>query len=134
MDPRLPGGGGNQICGLYDVKPAFQGQVQNYQDLAGDKRTRVFDGVDMTVNARFGRALIAGGVAIGQTVIDECGAAVDSPMSLRFCRDELGWSEDVQVKIHGAPGLLAAAPTLSGLAVASHEVTFFRVLESSSGG
>ena len=119
VDPRLPGGGGNQICGLYDVKPAFQGQVQNYQDLAGDKRTRVFDGVDMTVNARIGRALIAGGVAMGQTVIDECGAAVDSPMSLRFCRDELGWSEDVQVKIHGSyelPWRLQTSATYQSLA------------------
>src|SRR5258705_578367 len=28
-DSRLPGGGGNQICGLYDVRPAFFGRVDN---------------------------------------------------------------------------------------------------------
>ena len=29
VDRRLPGGGGNQLCGLYDVKPALFGQVDN---------------------------------------------------------------------------------------------------------
>ena len=29
VDARLPGGGGNQICGLYDVTPTLFGQVNN---------------------------------------------------------------------------------------------------------
>ena len=39
---------------------------------------------------------------MGQTVNDTCGIAVDSPQAQRFCRTTLGWSEDVQFKIHGA--------------------------------
>ena len=101
-DARLPGGGGRQICGLYDVKQNKQGQVQTRQSLAGGRQTQVFNGVDVNVTARFGQGgTLSGGMATGQTVFDACGMAVDSPMALRFCRDTLGWSEDVQVKLHG---------------------------------
>lgn len=102
VDPRLPGSG-NQICGLYDVKPAKFAQVNTLQSLAGDRRTRVFNGVDVIMRARFReRGLLEGGVAMGKTVIDDCGAAVDSPQALRFCRQIKGWADDMRVKIHGA--------------------------------
>jgi Carboxypeptidase regulatory-like domain len=116
VDARLPGGGGNQICELYDIKASKFGQVQNLQSLAGGRRSRVFDGVDINLNARFGRGgMLAGGVALGNTVVDDCGAAVDNPAQgqipvgsttpvtpLRFCRTTLGWTEDVQFKVYGA--------------------------------
>ena len=118
VDTRLPGGGGNQICGLYDVKPAKFGQVDELQSLAGGRRTKVFNGVDLTMNARFGQGgMLSGGLAMGSTVVDDCGTAVDNPAAglidstningrpvtaLRFCRSTLAWSKDVQLKIYGA--------------------------------
>ena len=49
-DSRLPGGGGNRICGLYDVKPAFFGRVDNLVTQAsnfGDGQKQVYNGVDL---------------------------------------------------------------------------------------
>jgi len=100
-DSRLPNSG-QRICDLYDVKPSKFGQVDSYQSLAGDRMTRVFNGVDLNVSGRFGNdATLGGGVAFGNTLIDNCGIAVDSPQDLRFCRTSYGWSDDVQVKING---------------------------------
>ena len=57
-DPRLPHSG-ERLCGLYDLKPAKFGLVDNLvtqQSNFGD-HTRVYNGVDATMSARFaGRA------------------------------------------------------------------------------
>jgi len=76
---------------------------------------RVFNGVDLNVSGRFGNdATLGGGVAFGNTLIDNCGIAVDSPQDLRFCRTSYGWSDDVQVKINGTyPLPLACGPATS---------------------
>ena len=51
-DPRLPGGGGYTVSGLYNVKPAFFGIDQQLRHLFGQVRrtsTRSFNGLDITV-------------------------------------------------------------------------------------
>lgn len=102
-DSRLPGGGGFPICGLYDINPSRFGQVQEEVRLAGDLSSQVFNGVDVTMNARFGRGgLLSGGLATGQTVWDNCGAAVDSPQGQLFCRQTLRWSDDLAIKLFAA--------------------------------
>jgi hypothetical protein len=74
-DARLPGGGGNRICGLYDVNPAQFGRVQNLTTNAsafGDYKD-VFDGADIAVRARFGSGgMVQGGVSLGRSVVDTC--------------------------------------------------------------
>ena len=55
-DPRLPGGGGYVVPGLYDVVPEKAGQVDN---LVTDSSTfgswwQRFNGIDVNVNARLG--------------------------------------------------------------------------------
>jgi len=55
-NPRLPGGGGYPVCGLYDVSPSRFGQVQNLVTFAPD-RSDVFNGVDAHVSARFGEGV-----------------------------------------------------------------------------
>lgn len=94
---RLPGGGGNQLCGLYDVSPAQFGQVDNVVTQASrfGNRTEVFNGVDVSLSARIGNgAQVNGGVSLGQTVNDAC-AIVNSPQEARpgFCRNTLSWWE-----------------------------------------
>ena len=48
---------GQQICGLYDITPALFGQVDNLVTQASHygKQTEVFDGIDVTLSARFGQ-------------------------------------------------------------------------------
>jgi hypothetical protein len=99
-DARLPGGGGNQICGLYDIRPSAFGRVDNVVSQASHfgKQAQVFNGVDVAINARFGKGgLLAGGVSTGQTVTDTCGSLVDSPQRL-YCKTTLSWSGQTQVK------------------------------------
>jgi hypothetical protein len=74
-DSRLPGGGGNQICGLYDVNPNFFGRVDALVTQASNygKMTHVYNGVDLTLSGRFaGRGQFSGGLSIGRTVTDNC--------------------------------------------------------------
>jgi hypothetical protein len=103
VDSRLPGGGGNQLCGLYDVRNALFGQVDNLVRPASDfggALTRVYNGVDATMNARFGRGgQLSGGVSVGRTVTNNC-LVVDSPEAARegFCEVAPPWSAATDVK------------------------------------
>ena len=84
---RLPGGGGYQLCGLYDVKPAKFGQVQNNVSLTrkfGDQ-TRVYNGVDLMTNGRFSNGVsFSVGFNVGRVETNRC-FVVDSPQELFQC-------------------------------------------------
>jgi hypothetical protein len=103
-DSRLPDGGGQRMCGLYDLRPALFGQVDNLVRSAADfgqRKTRVYNGVDLTVNARFGQGgQLSGGTSIGRTVTDDC-VIVDSPQDGRdgFCRVTRPWKDATDVKL-----------------------------------
>jgi hypothetical protein len=53
-DPRLPGGGGYVVDGLYNLNPAKVGQVNQYQTMARKlgKQIEHWNGMDVTVDAR----------------------------------------------------------------------------------
>jgi hypothetical protein len=87
VDARLPGGGGNQICGLYDVNPVLFGKTLNVINPTTQygKQSQIFEGVDLTETIRLPRsATISGGLSWGRTKTNSC-FAVDSPGALRFC-------------------------------------------------
>src|SRR5215471_5699985 len=88
LNPGLPGGGGYQLCGLYDVAQAFFGKTQNYNTFATDfgfQPTQVYNGVDLTTNLRLpGGAFVSGGMSDGRTENNAC-FVVNSPQSLLFC-------------------------------------------------
>jgi hypothetical protein len=75
----LPNGGGYQVCGLYDIKPGFQGQVQNLRTSAANVGgvTDVYQGFDLTVNARFENGtFIQGGINAQKRHQDYCNAPI----------------------------------------------------------
>ncbi len=64
------------------------------------KQTQVYNGVDMTMNWRFGTGgLVSGGGSIGRTVTDNC-FTIDSPQQERdgFCHVSPTWGQASQVK------------------------------------
>ena len=87
-DSRLPGGGGYQVCGLYNISRAKFGQVSNLvkmSDEFGDAK-EIYNGVDVSLSARLGQGIvIQGGTSTGRTLTDNC-FVVDSPQSLLNCR------------------------------------------------
>ena len=75
-DSRLPGGGGNEICGLYNVKPGkFGVATQSLTTLASKygKQIEHWNGVDLSVDARLTRGVrVQAGVSTGRTSTDNC--------------------------------------------------------------
>ena len=117
LDARLPGGGGNQICGLYDVKPDKFGSFDNVITFADSYGTQKdsYDGLDLTMNARFPNgAILAGGTNTEQTRSNVCFAQDDPSLtpatltsvsllagrSLDDCDVSLPWQ--TQFKLHGS--------------------------------
>ncbi len=100
VDSRLPNGGG-QICGFADIKPEKFGLVNNLVTRADKygKQTEVFNGVDVTINARLSRAaFIGGGFSTGRTATGRC-FVVDSPQELRHCQVVAPFT--TQIKLSG---------------------------------
>ena len=76
-DARLPGGGGYQICDVYDVVPSKFGQTTNVVSRApteNGNQSEVYNGFDVVLNIRLARRInINGGLNTGRTVTDNCG-------------------------------------------------------------
>ena len=85
-DPRLPGGGGDAISGLYDLKPAKFGlPLDNLISLSGNygKQIEYWHGVDLTLNARPASGMmLQGGLSTGRTVADNCEIVAKLPEML----------------------------------------------------
>jgi hypothetical protein len=81
VNPGLPGGGGNQLCGFYDVSPTKFGQQNNIIILA-PQMSEVFTGVDTGITARLSRGiLLFGGTGTGRTATNNCFAVNDPTLS-----------------------------------------------------
>lgn len=121
-DSRLPNGGGYPVCGLFDVNPNRFGVLDNVITRASNfgKTTESFNGVDVGLNARFGKGgVLTGGISTGRTVRDTCdqndmpqiifrafGAAAagsdlfpaTGPRAAGYCDITPPWSANTQVK------------------------------------
>jgi hypothetical protein len=133
VDSRLPTSG-EQQCGLFDLRPARFGLVDNLVTQAshyGD-RTQVYNGVDVTLNARFfDGGQFQGGLSVGRTVQDTC-LVVDSPEAARdgYCKIVPPWSAGTQLKflvVYPLPWNLRTSAVYQNMAgisyTASHNVS-----------
>ncbi len=74
-DPRLPGGGGYTVGGLYNVNPSKFGQQLQFNTLSDryGKQTERWDGVDVMLSARLQPGvLLSGGFSTGRRTTDNC--------------------------------------------------------------
>jgi hypothetical protein len=77
-DSNLPGGGGYQVCGLYDLKPAVVEQalppnstIKLSSNYGGE--TNIYEGFDVTTVARFTRgAFVSAGINAQKRIFDQC--------------------------------------------------------------
>jgi hypothetical protein len=86
-NPRLPGGGGYLITGLYDISKEKFGRATNFTTLEKNfgERTQVSDFVEVNGNARLRSGIqIRGGVSVGRVATNSC-FVVDSPQALLNC-------------------------------------------------
>jgi hypothetical protein len=82
-DPRLPGGGGYTVEGLYDLKPASFGRAaDNFITFAQNygKTIERWHGVDASLTMRLqSGVLVQGGLSTGSTLTDICEVAEKLP-------------------------------------------------------
>lgn len=144
-DSRLPGGGGYQVCGLYDVTPALFGRVDNVVTqlsnfagssvncdtngsltatggsfAVGDGRAcGTSDFFNVSINTRLSSGItIGGGVDTGRSVYDAC-YEVDSPQQRLNCRVVRPFHAQTQLKMYGTypfPGDFMVSGTLQNVA------------------
>jgi hypothetical protein len=120
LDARLPGGGGYQVCGLYDVVPSKFGQSALVVT-RDDSLIEVYNGLDFAIDVRLPRGFnINGGLNTGRTETNNCSAvlgnpqvtflnvagnagstAATAPRSNAYCDVVPPWSADTQVKLSG---------------------------------
>lgn len=124
-DTRLPAGGGQRVCGLYDLNPSRLGQVDNLRtsaDRFGEQKEH-YNGFDISTTVRLPRRTqITGGISTGTSFnvgnaltnsTDTC-FTVDNPSRIRldiaasplgFCAVSVPWL--VQGKFLATVGLPA---------------------------
>jgi hypothetical protein len=134
-DPRLPGGGGYAVNGLYDLARNF-GQISNNITLASDfgEQYQKYDGVLVNVGARLGQGLnFQFGINSGKTVQDNCAVRAQVPELLIT---GLGVSPLVgpgNPNCHSDPGFVTKVTALGAYTVPRIDVLVSGTLRSDQG-
>lgn len=79
-----------EVISAYNLNPTLRGVTNNFLEFAPND-SRVFNGIDITVNGKFGRGGSAtGGVSLARLALNRC--TVSDPNLVRFCNitDPLG--------------------------------------------
>lgn len=130
VDPRLPGGGGYPVCGLYDIVPAKFGQGSEIVTRASNYdqgKSRVSNFFTGGITTRFGDGIELGGsVDTGRIVEDNC-FVIDSPQSLLNCRIEAPYASQTQIKAHWSwplPAAFIVSGVLQNLSGVAYEANY----------
>lgn len=121
LDPRLPGGGGYVVHGMYNLNPAKFGLPSNNVETRASNygdRTEYWHGADVNVAMRFiPGLLLQGGTSTGRTVQDNCDLQANVPepaesratsglittanvTALEYCHTATNWL--TQIKLLGS--------------------------------
>ena len=94
----LPGGGGQELCGLWDQNvPRTTKNLTTSSDKFSGETSEMWQGVDIGIQARFGRGgTIGGGSSTGRTHIVNC-AAPDTPTVL-YCDTTEPWLTQIKFR------------------------------------
>ena len=142
-DPRLPGGGGYAVDGLYNVVQSKFGLTSNNITLADDigEQYQRYNGMLFNVSARLGRGVqFQGGINTGKTVQDNCAVrglvpelATVQPGSTAAA----GTSPNVNVGnpyCHSDPGFITKATALGSYTMPKIDVLVSGTFRSDQGG
>jgi hypothetical protein len=124
-DPRLPGGGGYVISGLYNVTPSLFGRTDNLLTDAQSfgKQYQKYDGLMVNVSARPRNGLaVQGGINAGKTVMDNC--------AVRAALPEVGATNPY---CHNDPGLVTRVSGLASYTIPRIDVLVSGTFRSDQG-
>ncbi|MCY4636079.1 MAG: carboxypeptidase regulatory-like domain-containing protein [Acidobacteria bacterium] len=129
-NPGLPGGGGNEICGLYDLNPDKFGQVDNIITrttyFGSDSRQNHF--FNVTFDGRIGNGIqFGGGIDTGKSIEDQC-FTIDSPQDMLHCRVVTPFKAQTQYKAFGSiplPGDLFISAAYQNLSGPAYDANLF---------
>lgn len=140
--PNLPGGGG-EIIDVYNLNEDKRGAVNSLRTWS-DANTRVYNGFEVSVNARFGRGFAFGGITTERTAIDNCTDLTNSNPNgsagtggLRFCKQvppfrtlykvsgsyRLPWDVQLGGSFQARPGIATGSELTVNAAVAGRPLT-----------
>jgi hypothetical protein len=137
-DPRLPGGGGYVVSGLYNVNPDKFGETDNYRTYAPayGNVSQTYNGVDVNVSARLrGGLQIQGGTSTGQQVIDSCEVRDKLPEQVSTGASSQGGIpyNPANPYCHVAPGITTRATAAGSYIVPRADVQLSFAFTSSPG-
>jgi len=134
LDSNLPGGGGYQVCGLYDLKPAIvalnlpASSTITFSDTYGGE-TNIYQGFEVNMRATFkGGSFVSGGINAQKRIFDQCNlvntgivsaltaAATEVaeifPDGTKACRQDLPYRPDFKMSgSYSAPFDISISPT-----------------------
>ena len=137
-DPRLPGGGGYVVSGLYDVALAKFGQVNNLSTYASNYGTisQMYNGIDANVAARLRSGVqVQAGLSSGARVTDYCSVRAQLPeLTGAFSTgSEVPPFSPVNPYCHYAPGITTRYTGTATYTVPKVDVIVSGVMTSSPG-
>jgi hypothetical protein len=125
LDPRLPGGGGYVIDGLFNASPGVASLSNNFNTYAPNygKQYSIYNGLEMSLSARLRNGLqFQAGSSTGQTVTDNC-----------EIREKLPEINPTNPNCHVAPGITTRVTGAGSYTIPRIDVLLSGTFQSSPG-